>query len=76
MLNGVFCPLEYLLHRVICQRVQPQLLDLIDLLRIGIGGVVLVVIVQPEQGKDLVDGLYMRLGSRSAATFSLPRKCR
>ena len=76
MLNGVFCPLQYLLHRVICQRVQPQLLDLINLLRIGIGRVVLVVIVQAKQGKDLVDSLYMRLGSRSAAALSLPRRCR
>ena len=73
MLNGVLCPFEYLLYRVINQRVQPQPLDLIDLLRIGIGGVVLVVIVQAKQGEDLVDSIYMGLGSCSAATLILPR---
>lgn len=71
---GVLCPFEYVLHRVIGQGVQPEFLDLLDLLGIGKCGVVLVVVIQSEQGKDLVDGLDMRRGV-TVATISLPMRC-
>lgn len=76
MLDGVLGALEYLLYRVIRQCVQPQFLDLLELLRIGEGGVVLVVIVQPEQGENLVDRLYPGFLVWPALGPSLPRRCR
>ena len=73
MLDGVFGPLEDLFHRVVGQRLQPELLDLFELLTVRVGGIVLVVVVQPEQRKDLVNGLDMRF---QRGLFSLPRRCR
>lgn len=57
-LDGVPRAAQDLLHRQIRQRVQPELLDLVELPRIRVGGVVLVVVVEAEQGEDLVDRLY------------------
>lgn len=76
MLDGVLGALEYLLYRVVRQRVQPQFLDLLELLRIGESGVVLVVIIQPEQRENLVDRLYPGFLVGPAFGPSLPRRCR
>lgn len=76
MLDGVLGALEYLFDGVVRQCVQPQFLDLLELLRVGEGGVVLVVIVQPEQGKNLVDRLYPGFLVGPAFGPSLPRRCR
>ncbi len=76
VLDGVLGALENLLYRVVRQRVQPQFLDLLELLRVGKGGVVLVVIVQPEQGENLVDRLYPGFLGGPAFGPSLPRRCR
>ena len=76
VLDGVLGALENLLYRVVRQRVQPQFLDLLELLRVGKGGVVLVVIVQPEQGENLVDRLYPGFQGGPALGPSLPRRCR
>ncbi len=76
MLDGMLGALEYLLYGVICQRVQPQFLDLLELLCVGEGSVVLVVVVQPEQGENLVDRLYPGFGGGPAPGASLPRRCR
>ena len=64
-----------LLHREVAQCVQPQLLDLVDLGLVGIGGVVLVVVVEAEQGKHLVDRLGVALAGGSVF-LSLPSWCR
>ena len=66
--------LENLLHGVDGQGVQPQFLDLLELTRVGKGGVVLVVIIQPEQGKYLVDRLDQLIRWRGGLTW--PRRCR
>lgn len=78
MLNGVLGAAKNLLHGVLRQRVQPQLLDLLQLFRVGVRRVVLVVVVQAEQGEDLVDGFDMPLGRlrRALLGLSLPRTCR
>ncbi len=81
VLDGVLGALQDLLYRVIRQRIQPQFLDLPQLLRVGISGIVLVVVVQPEQGEDLVDRLDpgFRRGPLAATGLlapSLPRMCR
>ena len=76
VLNGVPGALQNLLHRVVGQGIQPQLFDLLELLRIGKGGVVLIVVIQPEQGEDLVNCLYMGFCRQPAAGFSLPTRCR
>ena len=75
---GVLGPLEYLLSGVVRHRIQPQFFDLLELLCIRVGRIILVVVVQSEQGKDLVDGLYacFRRGAAIAALSSLPRRCR
>lgn len=79
VLNGVAGAAQHLLHRVVSQGLQPQLLDLLELLGVRVGGVVLVVIIQPKQGKDLIEGLNVGVRNR-AAPFgplpSLPRRCR
>ncbi len=51
------------------QAVQPQALDLVQLLGVVVGAVVLVVVVQAEQREDLVDRVDQR---RVAAVLSLP----
>lgn len=78
MLYGVLGALEHLLYRVVGQRLQPQFLDLLELLGVRVGGVVLVVVIQAKQGKNLVDRLYAGLCVRfaPAVLFSLPRRCR
>ena len=78
MLDRVAGAAQDLFHRVVAQRVQPQLFDLLELLGIRVGRIILVVVVQSEQGKDLVDGLYacFRCGAAVAALSSLPRRCR
>ena len=81
MLDGVLRALENLFYGVIRERVEPEFLDLLDLLGVWKSGVVLVVVVQPEQGENLVDGLYAGLLGRLAPPCgglapSLPRRCR
>lgn len=74
-LDGVARAAQNLLDRQLRQRVQPQLLDLIELLGIRVGGVILVVVIEPEQGEDLVDRLDAGVAvARSALTR--PRTCR
>ena len=73
--DGVLGALENLFYREICQGIQPQLLDLVELAGIRVGGVVLVVIVQTEQGKDLVDGINVAF-SCLAPALSWPSWCR
>jgi len=76
VLDGVFGALQDLFHRVIRQGVQPQFLDLLELLRIRESRIVLVVVVQAEQREDLVDGLDVGLGGGPAGGLSLPRRYR
>lgn len=76
VLNRVAGAAQDLLYRVIREGLQPQFLDLLELLRLRVGGVILVVVIQPEQGKYLVDRLYMCIGCSPATRFSLPRRCR
>ncbi len=80
VLDGVLGTLEYLLDGVVGKGVQPELLDLLELLGVRVGRVVLVVVVQPEQGEYLVDRLDPRFlrGPVFIALFgaSLPRRCR
>ncbi len=61
MLDGVPGALENLLNGQFCQGVQPQLLDLLELGLVRVGGVILIVVVQAKQGEDLVDGLNVAL---------------
>ena len=78
VLDGVAGPAQNLFHRVLTEGVEPELLDLTQLLGIRVGGIILVVVVQSEQGEDLVDRLDMR-GVRAGAfrrAFTLPRMCR
>jgi hypothetical protein len=49
---------------------------LLELLRIGERRVVLVVVVQPEQGEDLVNGLNVGFRGGLAGGVSLPTRCR
>ncbi len=76
MFYGVLGPSQYLLHRVIRQRFQPQFLYLLELLGVGKGGVVLVVVIQTKQGKDLVDGIDVVTRRGLMLAVSLPRRCR
>lgn len=75
MFDSVFGTLEDLLHWQFGQRIQPQFLDLLQLALIGISGVVLVVVIQAEQGENLVDGFYVTV-SRRLPGLSLPSWCR
>ena len=74
--DGMLRPPQYLLYGVVCQGLQPQFLDLLELLCIRVGGVILVVVIEAEQGKDLVDRLNMRLRALPAAWLSRPSWCR
>ncbi len=76
VLNGVAGAAQDLLDRIVREGFQPQLLDLFELFGVGVGRVILVVVVQPEQGKDLVDGFDMAIAGRPAAGVSRPRRCR
>ena len=76
VLDGVACTAQNLLNRVIRQRFQPELLDLLELLGVGVRRVVLVVVVQPEQGENLIDRLDVAIAGGSAAGVSRPRRCR
>ena len=60
---------------ILAQRFQPQLLDLLELLAVRVGGKVLVVVVQAEEGEDLVDRLDQRR-RRWLRTLIPPRRCR
>ena len=75
LLDGTLRPLQDLLHRVVRQGLEPQLLDLAKLLLVRVGGVVLVVVVEAEQGEHLVDGFDVGLAG-AAALLTLPRRCR
>ena len=75
VLDGMFGPLEDLLNRQLGEGIQPQLLDLLELGLVRVGGVILVVVIQPKQGKDLVDGLYVALVGRLLRVSS-PSWCR
>ncbi len=48
MLDGVSGALENMFDRIVRQGLQPQLLDLIELVCPGVGRVILIVIVQTE----------------------------
>lgn len=74
-LYGPLRTVQYLRRRELRQRFEPKLFRLPKLLGITKGRVVLVVIVQPEEGEDLVDGLDQRAIGLGTG-FSLPRKCR
>ena len=76
VLDSVLRALEDLLHRVVRQRLQPELLDLLQLLRVRVGCVVLVVVVEAEQGEDLVDRLDVGLRGGLPGSVSPPRRCR
>lgn len=76
VLDGMPGALEDVFHRIIRQGLQPQFLDLPELFGIREGGVVLVVVVQPEQGEDLVQCFDVGLARLGAPRFSLPRRCR
>lgn len=73
-LNGVAGTQKDLLHRVIRQRFQPEFLDLAELRGIGESRVVLVVVVQPEQGEYLIDGLDARVAVLALPIIP-PRRC-
>ncbi|RLQ22248.1 hypothetical protein DWB85_08135 [Seongchinamella sediminis] len=75
VLDSVFGALEDLFHREIRQRFQPKFLDLLELAGVRVGGVVLVVVVEAKQGKDLVDGLDVAFTGR-AFLLSSPSWCR
>jgi hypothetical protein len=64
-----------LLHGIIKEGFKPQLLDLVDLAIVRVGSVILVVIVQPEQGKHLVEGVDMALGRFGFSGVSPPSWC-
>ena len=78
--NCVLGALQDLLYRVIGQRIKPQFLDLFQLLRIRISRVILVVVVQPEQGEHLVDcldtGFRGHFASPARSGVTPPRRCR
>lgn len=74
--NGVAGAAQNLLDRVVGEGFEPQFLDLLELLCLCVGGIVLVVVIQPEQGKYLVYRLYMGIGRNPATLLSLPRRCR
>ena len=74
--DGVPGAFEDMFHRVVRERLQPQFLDLPQLLRVRERGVVLVVVVEPEQGEYLVQSFDMPLGSQAAVTVTRPRRCR
>ncbi len=76
VLNGVPGTLENLFHRVVAERLQPQFLDLLQLFCIRVGGVVLVVVIQAEQGEYLVDRLDQFCRGSGPGRFSLPRRYR
>lgn len=84
VLNGMAGTAQDLFHRVFSQGLQPQLLDLAQLLGIRVGGVILIVVIQAKQGEDLVDCLNMGgiRGSAFSAVvlcggfFIAPRMCR
>lgn len=75
MLYGVLGAFENLLHWQFCQCVQPQLLDLLELGLVGVGGVILVMVIQPKQGEDLVNGLDVTF-IRGLPCVSWPSWCR
>ena len=74
VLDSVLGPLENLLDRDLRQSIKPQPLDLNQLCFIGVSGVILVVIIQAEQGKDLIKCLDMTLCCRPGR-FTWPRRC-
>jgi hypothetical protein len=72
--NGMFSALEDLFHGKVCQGFQPELLDLVELLGIRKGCVILIVVVQPKQGEDLIDRLGMGCAIRRGGVI-WPRRC-
>ncbi len=74
VLDSVLRPLENLFDRDLRQSIKPQPLDLNQLCFIGVSGVILVVIIQAEQGKDLIKCLDMTLCCRPGG-FTWPRRC-
>ena len=74
MLDCVLRAFQNLLNGEVRQCLQPELLDLIELLGVRVGRVILIVVVQPEQGEDLVDRLRMGRPVRRR-WFTLPRRC-
>ncbi len=76
VLDGMAGAAQNLFNRIVRKGFQPQLLDLLELLGVGVGRVILVVVVQPKQGKDLVDGFDMGVAGRPTAGISRPRRCR
>lgn len=54
------------------QAVQPELLDLVEHLGIAVGLVILVVIIDAEQGKGLVEGINVPIGGGFALLLSGP----
>lgn len=55
MLNGVSCSKQDGLWRKPAQRLQPQSFNLVKLAIVGIGGVKLVVIIEPKQREYLIE---------------------
>lgn len=76
VLDGVAGAAQDLLNRIVRKGFQPQFLDLLELFGVGVGRVILVVVVQPEQGKNLVDGFDMGIAGGPTAGISRPRRCR
>ncbi len=76
MLDRVSGTFENMFYGIVRERLQPQFFNLAQLLGIREGSVILIVVVQPEQGKYLVERIDMRLGRQPAARLTLPRTCR
>lgn len=78
---GFYCdlgPLKDLRGGVVAQGFKPEFFDLPQLLRLAEGRVVLVVVIETKQRKDLINGLDQGgvLAASLSAAFSRPRRCR
>ncbi len=72
----MFGAAKNLLNGVVHQRLQPQLFNLVYLGIVRVGRVVLIVIIEPEQGKDLIDCLNPGFRGGLSLGLSLPMRCR
>ena len=75
--DGMLCSAQDHDRRVFIESFEPQALDLLDLLGIAPSRVILVVVVETKQGKNLIKGLdELRVRTRAFFLFSWPSWCR
>ena len=74
VLDSVLGALQNLFDGEVSQCLKPEFLDLVELLRVWVRRVILIVVIQPKQRENLVNGLGMG-GSVRGGGVTWPRRC-